>query len=156
MARKQLLTWAVGLLALLVLAVAASPVDTSVGPETVVWNGPKASPDTITVVPAGRNWVTYVDYIYVANTAGGSATSANLVLKRYNGSYTGADTTLDTLVVWQMKVPGGPAAAPALFQNVAPVGGLYKSNPGDTLKVIVTMASATSLYVACKYHQGGR
>jgi hypothetical protein len=116
--------------------------------EIHVWNGPTASADTLLLTPAWRDSPTEIDWVYVTNIAGGTATSANVAIVRRNRTLGG------DLVVWQAKLLGGPVAAPALAGLLGPPGGLYRSGDGDTMKIAVTMASASSLYVACKYHQG--
>jgi len=148
---------ATALLILLVAGLAllaATQVNTRDPTERVLWNGPKASPDTLELTPVSAGTLTDIDYIYVSNVAGGTATNANVAIWRYSRGYTGADTTIDSVVVYQYKAIGGPAAAPNLGHLLAPPGGIYKSAMKDTLKIIVTMASASSLYVACKYHEG--
>ncbi len=155
LAKRKAATLGLVCAALLGIAlVAATPVEQYETTEYTVWNGPKASPDTLALTPrVSARMPTLIDYIYVQNIAGGTATNANVAIWRYSRGYTGADTTIDSIVVWQGKAIGGPAAAPALGVFLAAPGGLYKSATKDTLKIIVTMASATSLYVACKYHE---
>lgn len=128
--------------------VAATTVMTNPTHEIYAWNGPVASADTLLLTPSWRDSPTEIDYIRVANIAGGTATNANVAIVRRNRTIGG------DLVVWQSKVLGGPVAAPALAADIAQPGGVFRSGPGDTLKIAMTMASATSLYVACRYHQG--
>lgn len=152
---KHWRAWLVLLLGICAVTwLAASPVITNQTNETVAWSGPAGVRDSITIAPAWKRSPTEIEWIYVANVAGGTATNAWVEVHRYNGHYSGADTTQDTMVVFRTRVPGGPAAAPALGYFLAPVGGLYRSNPGDTLRVWANMTGATSLYVACKYHEG--
>ena len=145
---KYLSAWWLLCIVAFVVVIGATPVATNKATETIQWNGPLPSADTLALTPLTFNAPVEIEYIYVSNIAGGTATNANVAVIRRNRTL-GAD-----LVVWQGKVIGGPVAAPALSGFLAPPGGLYKSAAGDTLKVAVTMTGATSLYVACKYHEG--
>jgi hypothetical protein len=148
--QKTALILAVGFIGLAAL-IAATPVTPNKTNERVVWNGPKATPDTLLIPTLGRNASTDIDYILVTNTSGGTAGFANVAIQRVNIAY--SDTTQDTMIVWQGKAVSA-TASPSFGVMLAPGSGLYKSNEGDTIRVIVTMASANSLYVACKYHEG--
>lgn len=130
---------------LLLAVLAATPSQQNTSHQTTAWNGPIASPDTLVLTPPVAGLRTAVDYIHVSNIAGGTATFANVALIRRNRDLGG------DLVMWQAKAVG--PASPSFWATLAPPGGLYKSGAGDTIKIAVTLASASSLYVACGFHQ---